>query len=103
MLRVISYLITIALLSGCSELQVIGQATMREFRADGMSVEAISYGYNQKLAAKEKAAGVVMAKATMPEIAVNGSVVGSEKKLKAAKTKKVRGLWEMASTRMASK
>lgn len=94
MLRSISFILTIALLSGCSEMQVIGNAAMRELRADAISVESISYNYNRKLAAREGVTGVMMAKAETGVQDTDGRTAGSEKKLKTAKVKKVKGLWE---------
>jgi outer membrane murein-binding lipoprotein Lpp len=94
MLRYITFILTITLLSGCSELQIIGKAAVRELRADGMNVEAISYNYHQKLAAREQAAGVMVAKAEGRMMASDGNMVGSEKKLRLAKANKVKGLWE---------
>ncbi len=94
MSRYITFIMTIALLSGCSELQVIGSGALRELRADGISVEAISYSYNQKLAAREKVTGVLMAKADSRMMGSNGRVAGSEKKFRTAKALKTKGLWE---------
>ncbi len=96
MLRSVLVILLIALLTGCSELKVISSAALRELRADGMNVEQITYNYNKKLAAREKA-GIIMAKVDSRRFAADGSVVAEEKKVKIAKVKKVKGLWEKAS------
>lgn len=97
MLRYILIIVSISFLAGCSEMKVIGNAAMREFKAEGMNVEQISYKYYAKLEAKEKAGVVLMAKADSGSISTNGRMVGEEKKLKIAKAKRVRGLWEKNS------
>lgn len=94
MSRSIMFIVSILLLTGCSELKVISSAAMRELKSDGMNVEQISYNYSQKLAAREKAGIVMMAKADIRGIASNGILLGEEKKLKIAKAKRVKGLWE---------
>jgi hypothetical protein len=97
MLRNILTILSILLLTGCSELKVIGSAAVRELRADGMNVEQISYNYHAKLEAREVSGGVMMAKADTGRIATNRSMAGEEKRLKIAKAKRVRGLWERGS------
>jgi hypothetical protein len=94
MTRICALIITAALLTGCSEMKVISSAAMRELRADGFNVEQISYNYHQKLAAKGNTTGIMMAKAETQRIGTDGKIVGSEKKLRLTKTKKIRGLWE---------
>jgi hypothetical protein len=96
MLRQILIILSITILAGCSELKVIGNAAIRELKAEGMSVEQISYNYHQKLASREKS-GVMMAKAETGTIATDGKIVGSEKKIRMAKSKRVKGLWEKGS------
>lgn len=93
MLRHILIILSITILAGCSELKVIGSSAIRELKAEGMSVEQISYSYHQKLAAREKS-GVMMAKADVGRVATDGKVVGGEKKARIAKSKRVKGLWE---------
>jgi len=97
MLRYILIILSISILTGCSELKVISNAAMRELRADGMNVEQISYNYNQKLAAREKSGELMLAKAEVNRLAMNGKVVGGEKKIRLAKVKRVKGLWEKGS------
>ena len=97
MLRYILIILSISILSGCSEMKVIGGAAMRELRAEGMNVEQISYNYHAKLEARERAGGVMMAKAENPRISNDGRVVGEDKRLKFAKAKRVKGLWEKSS------
>lgn len=95
MLRYINLILIGALLSGCSEMQVIGTAAVRELRADGMNVEAISYNYHQKLAAREQASRVMLAKADIRGMATDGRKVGSAANmLKTAKATRAKGLWE---------
>jgi len=103
MTRLFALILTAAALTGCSEMKVIGSAAMRELRADGFNVEQISYNYHQKLAAKGASSGVLMAKAGTQRIATDGRLVGSEKKLRLTKTKKVWGLWESEAARLDAK
>lgn len=91
--RPIILILIIALLSGCSEMQVIGNAAIRELRAEGMSVETISYNYHQKLAAREQT-GIMMARADVRGMATDGRMVGSAKAMRTAKVARVKGLWE---------
>ena len=97
MLRYLVVIAALSTLTACGELKVIGNAAMREIRADGINVEQTSYRYQQKLAALESArgGGVMMAKA---EIVVDGNRIvptgGEVKKNRVAKAKKVKGLWE---------
>ena len=97
MLKYILLILSVSILTGCSEFKVISSAAMRELRAEGMNVEQISYNYNQKLAAIEKAGGVMMAKAGGNRAAMAGNTVGGEKKMILAKAKRVKGLWEKGS------
>ena len=97
MLKYILLILSVSILTGCSEFKVISSAAMRELRAEGMNVEQISYNYNQKLAAREKAGGVMMAKAGGNRASITGNSVGGEKKLILAKVKRVKGLWEKGS------
>ncbi len=97
MLRYILIILSILLLTGCSELKVIGNAAVRELRAEGMNVEQISYNYHAKLEAKEVSGVVMMAKADAGGIVTNGKTAGESKKFKIAKAKRVRGLWERGS------
>lgn len=98
MSRYLLIILSISMLSGCSELQVIGGAAMRELRAEGMNVEQISYSYHAKLEARERAGGVMVAKAdTAGSVATGGRMAGEDKRLKIAKSKRVKGLWEKNS------
>jgi hypothetical protein len=97
MLRHILIILSITILAGCSELQVIGNSAIRELKADGMSVEQISYNYHQKLADREKATGVIMAKAENRIVIKDGKIVGDEKRVRIAKAKRFKGLWEKSS------
>lgn len=97
MLRYILLILSIWLLTGCSELKVIGSAAMRELRAEGMNVEQISYNYNQKLVAREKSGGVMLAKAGENRVAMERTINAGEKKIILAKVRRVRGLWEKGS------
>lgn len=97
MLRYILIMLSITILSGCSELQVIGSAAMRELRSEGLNVEQISYNYQAKLDAREKAGTVMVAKADSGRIVTDGRSVGNEKKFKMAKAKRVKGLWEQGA------
>lgn len=103
MTRLFALIMTVAALTGCSEMKVISGAAMRELRADGFNVEQISYNYHQKLAAKGANSTVLMAKADTQKIATDGRIVGTEKKLRLTKTKKVRGLWEREAARLDAK
>lgn len=94
MSRPIILILIIILLSGCSEMRVIGNAAIRELRAEGMSVETISYNYHQKLAAREQATGIMMARADLRGMATDGRRVGSAKAMKSTKVGRVKGLWE---------
>jgi hypothetical protein len=94
MLRYILIIFSITILAGCSELQVIGNSAIRELKADGMNVEQISYNYQQKLAAREKSAGVMTAKVETGTYAKIAKNVGDGKKVRIAKAKKFKGLWE---------
>ena len=94
MSRYLLFILSITLLSGCSEMKIIGNAALRELRAEGMNVEQISYNYHAKLAAMEKAGYVMMAKADTGQAATGGKVYGEGKKIRA---KKVKGLWEKSS------
>jgi putative VirB-like lipoprotein len=96
MRRYILIILSMTILTGCSEMQVIGNSAMRELRSDGMSVERISYNYHQKLAAREKSGDVMMAKAESTVIR-DGRLVVEEKKMRVAKAKRVKGLWEKNS------
>ncbi|HXC93808.1 MAG TPA: hypothetical protein VN652_07330, partial [Geobacteraceae bacterium] len=85
-------------LAGCSELQVIGNSAIRELKSDGMSVERISYNYHQKLVSeRERSGDVMMAKAEKRVVIRDGKIVGDEKKIRTAKVKRVKGLWEKGS------
>lgn len=97
MLRYILIILSISILTGCSELKVIGNAAVRELRADGMNVEQISYNYHAKLEAKERSGAVMMAKADEGRVATSGKIAGEGKRVKIAKAKRVRGLWERGS------
>ena len=97
MLRYILIILSITILAGCSELQVIGNSAIRELKAEGMSVERISYNYHQKLASRDSSADVMMAKAGNRTVVKNGKIVGDEKKIRTAKVKRVKGLWEKDS------
>lgn len=97
MSRYLLIILSISMLSGCSELQVIGGAAMRELRAEGMNVEQISYSYHAKLEARERAGGVMVAKADTGRITTDGRMAGEDKRLKIAKSKRVKGLWEKNS------
>lgn len=97
MSRYLLIILSLTLLNGCSELQVIGNAAMRELRSEGMNVEQISYNYHAKLAERERAGVVMMAKADRGRIVTDGRIVGDERKIRLAKTKRVRGLWEKNS------
>jgi hypothetical protein len=97
MLRYILIILSITILSGCSELQVIGNSAIRELKADGMNVEQISYNYHQKLAAREEYAGVMTAKAETGTYARVVKNVSDGKRVKVAKAKRVKGLWEKGS------
>lgn len=103
MTRLFALILTVAALTGCSEMKIIGNAAMRELRADGYNIEQISYNYHQKLAAKGAETGVMLAKADTRKIYTDGMVVGSEKKLRLAKAKKVKGLWESEAARLDAK
>jgi hypothetical protein len=97
MLRHILIILSITILAGCSEMKVIGDAAMRELKADGMSVERISYEYHQKLAAREKTGEIMVAKAEKRIVVTDGRIFGEEKKMgkiRVAKAKRVKGLWE---------
>ncbi|NVN98638.1 MAG: hypothetical protein HXX17_04870 [Geobacteraceae bacterium] len=97
MLKYMLIILSITILSGCSELKVIGGAAMRELRAEGMNVEKISYNYQARLESREKAGLVTMAKADVPRFTTYGRMVGEDKKIKLAKNKRVKGLWEKNS------
>lgn len=97
MSRYLLFILSLVLLSGCSEMKIIGNAAMREFKAEGLNVEQISYNYHAKLAAREKAGVVMMAKAETGRVATNGKIVGDEKKIRVAKVKRMKGLWERNS------
>jgi len=98
MLRHILIILSITVLAGCSELQVIGNSAIRELKSDGMSVERISYNYHQKLVSeRERAGDVLMAKAEKKVVIRDGKIVGDEKKIRTAKVKRVKGLWEKGS------
>jgi hypothetical protein len=100
MLRYILIILSITVLAGCSELQVIGNSAIRELKADGMSVEQISYNYHQKLAAsasRERSGDIMMAKAEKKIVIKDGKIVADEKKVRIAKVKRVKGLWEKSS------
>jgi hypothetical protein len=43
MLRYLLIILTLYLLTGCSELKVFGNAAVRELRADGINVERTTY------------------------------------------------------------
>lgn len=96
MLRYLIVISTLLILTACSELKVIGNAAMRELRADGINVEQTSFRYHQKLAALEKrGGGVLMAKREI--IVDRDGVVQVEElvnKTRVTKAKKVKGLWE---------
>jgi len=96
--RYILIILSITILAGCSELQVIGDSAMRELKSDGMSVERISYNYHQKLASeRERSGDVLMAKAEKRIVIKDGKIVEDEKKVRMAKAKRVKGLWEKSS------
>ena len=97
MLRSILLILSITLLTGCSELKVIGSAAMRELSAEGMNVEQISYNYHAKLEAREKAGVVMMAKADISRVTMDGRIINGDNKLRIAKAKRVKGLWEQKS------
>src|SRR6185369_2767997 len=98
MLRHILMILSITVLAGCSELQVIGNSAIRELKSDGMSVERISYNYHQKLVSeRERSGDVMMAKAEKRVVIRDGKIVGDEKKIRTAKVKRVKGLWEKGS------
>lgn len=97
MSRYLLIILSLSMLSGCSELQVIGGAAMRELRAEGMNVEQISYSYHAKLEAREKAGVVMVAKGDTGRAATDGRMAGEDKRLKIAKAKRVKGLWEKNS------
>jgi len=98
MLRQILIILSITVLAGCSELQVIGNSAIRELKSDGMSVERISYNYHQKLVSeRERSGDVLMAKAEKRVVIRDGKIVGDEKKIRTAKVKRVKGLWEKGS------
>lgn len=98
MLRYILIILSITILAGCSELRVIGNSAIRELQADGMSVERISYNYHQKLASeRERSGDVMMAKAEKRVVIKDGKIVEQEKKVRIAKAKRVKGLWEKNS------
>lgn len=97
MLRFSLLILSISILTGCSELKVISSAAMRELRADGMNVEQISYNYNQKLAAREKSGGVMLAKADSSRVTMNANAAAGEKRVRLAKVARVKGLWEKGS------
>ena len=98
MLRYILIILSITILAGCSELRVIGNSAIRELQADGMSVERISYNYHQKLASeRERSGDVMMARAEKRIVIKDGKIVDEEKKVRIAKAKRVRGLWEKSS------
>lgn len=98
MSRHILIMLAITILAGCSELQVIGNSAIRELKSEGMSVEQISYNYHQKLAAeRERSGDVMMAKAEKRQVITDGKIVGDEKKVRIAKAKRVKGLWEKNS------
>src|SRR5690349_6536112 len=100
MLRYILIILSITILAGCSELQVLGNSAVRELKADGMSVEQISYNYHQKLAAtasRERFGDIMMAKAEKKIVIKDGKIVADEKKVRIAKAKRVKGLWEKNS------
>ena len=98
MLRHILIILSITVLAGCSELQVIGNSAIRELKSDGMSVERISYNYHQKLVSeRERSGDVMMAKAEKRVVIRDGKIVGDEKKIRTAKVKRVKGLWEKGS------
>lgn len=97
MLKYIALILSVSILTGCSEFKLISSAAMREISAEGMNVEQISYNYNQKLVAREKSGGAMMAKAEGNRVARDGNAAGGEKRIMLAKVKRVRGLWEKGS------
>jgi hypothetical protein len=98
MLRYILIILSITILAGCSELQVIGNSAIRELKAEGMSVERISYNYHQKLVSeRERSSDVMLAKAEKRVVIKDGKIVEDEKKIRTARAKRVKGLWEKSS------
>jgi hypothetical protein len=97
MSRYILIILSITILAGCSELQVIGNSAIRELKADGMNVDQITYNYHQKLAASEKSGDVMMAKAETGTYAKVAKNAGDGKRVRVAKAKRVKGLWEKSS------
>jgi len=55
LLRHLLAIATLFLLTACSEMRVIGNAALRELRADGMNAEQLSYRtHNQSTVASAK-------------------------------------------------
>lgn len=95
MKNLILAILALTILSGCSELQVIGGAAMRELRSESMSVEQISNRYYAKLENKEQY-GIMVARSDSKRLmTVANFSDDEEKQAKIIKIKKrARGLWE---------
>ena len=94
MLRLMATLIGLTLLTGCSELKIIGSAAVRELKAEGINVEAVSFRYHQKLAEAGKVEGVMVAAAEAGRLPADRPAEAGPAKAKVAKQKRVKGLWE---------
>jgi len=87
-MRVIfGFTIIVFCLSGCSEMNVIGNAAMRELRADGVSVN-----WNKTVADKETL--MAQNQALMRTASAKEKTFSSFRKNPTSKTTQVKGLWE---------
>lgn len=85
MLRIIIAGLFIATLTGCSELQIIGRAAVKELQAEAINVEWLAYQQREEAAASKTIQPTIVAKAEPKALAGrNQAKRGSNRK----------GLWE---------
>lgn len=97
MSRTLLVISALVLLTGCSELRLIGNAALRELKADGINVVQLAQDYHHNLEVRGKPGGELRVKIDGNRVVLVAEKQQVFKKFKQTKTKKVRGLWESAS------
>ncbi|KAF0219501.1 MAG: hypothetical protein FD174_1961 [Geobacteraceae bacterium] len=85
MTRILLMSLAILSLTGCSELQIIGRAAVKELQVEAINVEWTAYQQQEELATQQNK--TIVAKAV-----VNPSSASEQKKVQQDKQQK--GLWE---------
>ncbi len=95
MKRIIFSIMAILVLSGCSELRIIGQAAVRELKAEAINVEWSAYNQQQELAELQLKKNTMLAKADTTSKGRKAVIPSyGQRWAQTAQLQQGKGLWE---------